>query len=417
MAKANFVNAQIHSEPCFYHHAIQAMEKEYPGYIDLAHRTFEEAKNNVNYSRSVAKIPVIVHIVWKNADENLPDSVVKDQIRILNTIYRRKNADTAKLRNIFKPIAADAMIEFELKEIRRTQTTKDFQASLLSLAGLDAVKQTAKGGDDAIDPDHFLNIWVCNIKPINILGSSSPLLGYAYPPANLSHWPANSAAPSKGLDGVVIWHKAFGGNKTLAMQGLGNVSIEGKTCVHEVGHYLGLRHIWGDGQLAILGSKDCNAEDGISDTPKPGLQSQFECDTTKNSCVDTPFDFPDMVENYMDYSSESCTNTFTKGQVAMMQSILNGPRKGLLESPLAAKTIGSSNVFDISPNPTTDYIYVKINNLDNIKNNNIQVFDNFGKLLISQSLSGENQTIDVQNLATGLYYLKINNQAKKFIKQ
>lgn len=412
------MQAQFQAEPCFYAPAIEAMEQQFPGYREATQRTFEEAKRSTpTLLRSVFKIPVIVHIVWKNADENLPDSVVNQQIAILNQAYRRQNADAVKLRDIFKPIAADAMIEFELKEIRRVNTTKDFQPSLFSLAGADAVKQTAKGGDDAIDPEHFLNIWVCNIKPINILGTSSPLLGYAYPPAGLAHWPVNSAAATKGLDGVVILHKVFGDNKTFDVPTLGAMPIKGKTCVHEVGHYLGLRHVWGDGQAALLGGKDCKAEDGVDDTPHSGNQSQFDCDTTKNSCPDMPIDFPDMIENYMDYSSETCTNTFTKGQVAIMQGVLEGARKGLTQSPLANHEVANHTIFDISPNPATDFIYLTINDLGQNKNHTLEVFDLAGKNILTKVLDQNNyQTIDIQAIPSGFYLLKINGSTKKIYK-
>lgn len=408
----------IAQEPCLYHHAIQGMEQSFPGYLDVVNRTFFEAQQSNNQSfRSVAKIPVVVHIVWKENEENLADSVVFQQIDILNKAFRRKNSDTSRLRNIFKPFVADAMIEFELKDIRRVKTTKNFQANLLSLAGLDAVKQTSKGGDDAVDPDHFLNIWVCNILPINILGTSSPLLGYAYPPANLSHWPSGSSAPSKGLDGVVIWHKAFGTNKTLSAAGLGDIEILGKTTIHEVGHYLGLRHIWGDGQAALLGGKDCKADDGIADTPRPGSQAQFTCDTTKNSCVDTPIDYPDMVENYMDYSSETCSNSFTKGQIAMMQAILAGPRKGLLESPSSIQDNKNIVKIEISPNPASDYIYLKINDLDKIENPNLQIIDMLGRIIFTQSINSELQSVDLREIHSGHYFLKVNTQTFKIIKK
>lgn len=408
------LNAQ---EPCLYHQAIHSMEAEYPGYIEAIQRTFKEAQQSNNQSfRSVAKIPVVVHIVWKEDAENLPDTVIKQQIQILNKAFRRKNSDTSRLRPIFKPFVADALIEFELKEIRRVKTTKNFQANLLSLAGLDAVKQTAKGGDDPLDPTHFLNIWVCNILPINILGSSSPLLGYAYPPANLSHWPAGSSAPSKGLDGVVIWHKAFGTGKTLNVSGLGDIPILGKTIIHEVGHYLGLRHIWGDGQAALLGGKDCKADDGIADTPKPGSQSQFTCDTTKNSCVDTPIDYPDMVENYMDYSSETCSNSFTKGQIAMMQAVLAGPRKGLLESPSSIQDSKKVAKIELSPNPANEYIYLKINNLEEIPHSSLQIIDALGRVILNQNINSAELSIDIKTLEQGQYYLKVGNSVNKVIK-
>jgi hypothetical protein len=104
------------AEPCFYAPAIEAMEQQFPGYREATQRTFEDAKRakaTPFHLRGVAKIPVIVHIVWKNADENLSDTVVNQQIEVLNKAYRRQNEDASKLRSIFQPIAADAMIEFE----------------------------------------------------------------------------------------------------------------------------------------------------------------------------------------------------------------------------------------------------------------------------------------------------------------
>ena len=101
----------------------------------------------------------------------------------------------------------------------------------------------------------------------------------------------------------------------------------GQACVHEVGHYLGLRHIWGD----PIGGSGCSVDDGISDTPNQNAASQFTCNYNLNSCTDSPINYPDMVENYMDYSNDACMNMFTANQSIVMRSVLELARPGLIE--------------------------------------------------------------------------------------
>jgi hypothetical protein len=101
----------------------------------------------------------------------------------------------------------------------------------------------------------------------------------------------------------------------------------GRACVHEVGHYLGLRHIWGD----PLFGDGCSVDDGLSDTPNQNAASQFSCNHNLNSCTDSPVNYPDMVENYMDYSNDGCMNMFTVNQSIVMRAILELARPGLIE--------------------------------------------------------------------------------------
>jgi hypothetical protein len=143
--------------------------------------------------------------------------------------------------------------------------------------------------------------------------------------------------------------------------------IRGRTPVHEVGHYLGLRHIWGDGGL--FGPNDCDQSDGIDDTPYASVQSDFDCDTTRNTCpqVETFYnaDMPDLIENFMDYSSEACMNMFNKGQVEIMRNVLQGPRAGLLTPVSAVRNpAGLRTDFQLSPNPASDRFALAFNLLD-----------------------------------------------------
>jgi hypothetical protein len=189
-----------------------------------------------------------------------------------------------------------------------------------------------------------------------------------------------------------------------------NLIVAGRTPVHEVGHYLGLRHIWGDG--STFGPNDCQQSDGIEDTPFANAQSDFDCDITKNTCsgID-PFwgvDMPDLIENYMDYSSETCMNMFTKGQVELMRNVLMGPRKGLIE--------GSSNVglidgkpiqWTLYPNPATNQVTLEWEEaLD--QNAVIEMIALDGRSIWQGILPAGSRILfmPLSNLASGIYFIR-----------
>lgn len=271
------------------------------------------------------RIPVVFHIVYNAPEENASDSLIFSQLDVLNKDFRKLNADTINHRPIFKDRASDVGFDFFLATIdpngnpttgiTRTQTSvTSFGGFFPSTAELDKVKSASTDGIDAWDTDNYLNIWVCN--------TGGAILGFAYPPETAPNWPQNSTPTEKEKWGVVISHEVFGFNNPLATGGL-SIANQGRTAVHEVGHYFGLRHIWGD--AGFFGSIDCDItkDDEISDTPHMGNNSQNDgCDFSKNTCTngETP-DEPDMPENYMDYSEESCQNMFTQGQSDIMRSM------------------------------------------------------------------------------------------------
>ena len=251
-------------------------------------------------SNAVVTIPVVVHVVYKNADENISEKQILSQIEVLNKDYRRLNADTGNTPAMFKSIAADVQVEFCMavvdpfgnptNGITRTSTTAT------GFTTNDDVKFTTKGGIEAWPADDYLNIWTCDLK--------GGILGYAQLP--------NSGPPS--TDGVVIGYKFFG------TQGSATTPFNlGRTTTHEVGHWLGLFHIWGfDG---------CGFDDQISDTPQQDV-AYYGCPNFPQSSCNSE----DMFMNYMDYTNDACMNIFTKGQASRMQSILNTARSSILTS-------------------------------------------------------------------------------------
>ncbi|MCS7036013.1 MAG: zinc metalloprotease [Saprospiraceae bacterium] len=337
------------------------VREHYPELHRAFEATFDECRARAVapdvQERSQYVIPVVIHVVWKNPEENLHDSILLNQIAVLNEDYNRLNADTGNLRAIFGQVVGNAQIRFALDEIRRVKTNANFQLNVLTGDLMANLKNSAQGGSNAKDPLRYLNIWICRIQPVTILGIPlGQVLGFAFPPNNLPNWPANSGAPALGQDGVVLDFRTVGRNNPNPLPnpaGGGNLIIRGRTGTHEVGHYLGLRHIWGDGGL--LGNNDCNQSDGIDDTPFANSQSNFDCNKNRNTCVKVESfygtDMPDLIENYMDYASENCMNMFTRGQVNHMRAVLQGPRNSLVQSSSIAQPGSMDNNPLLYPNP------------------------------------------------------------------
>lgn len=408
---SNFLMAQ--HQRCMTTEAINYQESITPGYKDQVDKAFAKAKEYAlsnPKSNHIYTIPVVVHIVYNSPAQNIPDSVIIDQIRVLNEDYNRQNADTVNMRSDFDIVKGNPQIEFMLAQIdplgnptsgiTRTQTATTTFGTLALLGGdfsdLEMVKSTADGGMDPWDQDHYLNIWVCNMA-FNVLGTEIvALLGYATPPAGLPNWPPGS---TNGMsDGVVIQYQAFGTNNPNPLDvGAGPIDVRGRTSVHEVGHYLGLRHIWGDG--------DCTAQDGIDDTPNADAQSDNDCDSTKNTCTDNiqGVDLPDMIENYMDYSAETCQNTFTQGQVALIHGVLENERYDLVHGNLAAISSIQNQNWSVYPNPTKDYVFIE----GFETGSTVFLMDNIGNIVISETPMSSKTTINLSNVSSGIYHISI----------
>ncbi len=401
----------------------RVVREKYPDLQANFDATFDQAKaygQSAAADRSPLTVNVVVHVVWKKNEENLADSIIENQIQVLNEDFNRLNADTANLRAFFKDAAGSADIHFQLAEIVRVPTTKEFTLDLLGGSLLSELKHSSQGGSDAWPTENYLNIWVCKLQPTVIFGIPvGQVLGFAFPPADLANWPAGSNAPTPAEDGVVIDFRVFGRNNPNTVQipgGGGTLTVKGRTPVHEVGHYLGLRHIWGDGGL--LGPNDCAQSDGIDDTPFASAQSAFDCDKTKNTCqVQEPFynaDADDLIENYMDYASEDCMNMFTKGQVALMRSVLQGPRSGLINSVGTQEPVAGLDL-QLAPNPAQDRLSLRFD-LPQPGEVAVRILGADGRFVSEQPAahftSGLQQVeVETQHLPAGLYLVEVRTAA------
>ncbi|WP_104735033.1 M43 family zinc metalloprotease [Hanstruepera ponticola] len=255
---------------------------------------------NYRIDGSIITIPVVVHVLYRNSTENISLAQIQSQLDVLNEDFRRTNPDAD---NTWSQ-AADTEIEFCLATvdpngnatsgITRKQTTRqDWGAN-------DDAKRSSSGGIDPWNTSEYLNMWVVPKMTTVSQGQTINLLGYA-------QFPGGNAA----TDGLVMIYNAFGrtGAVTAPYDG-------GRTTTHEIGHYFNLRHIWGD--------SNCG-NDFVSDTPTHQT-SNYGCPSGRVSCGST-----DMIQNYMDYTNDSCMNLFTQGQKNRMRAVLEagGARRSL----------------------------------------------------------------------------------------
>jgi hypothetical protein len=353
----------------------------------------------------LATIPVVFHVVYKNAAQNIADSNLFRQIAIMNECYRKNNANYSQTRPIFDSIGADIQIEFCLAQSDPsgnptqgiTRKSAPSNAGFDPVFNMDKVKSSATNGEDPWPNDQYLNIWVCDMSLFGI----PFVLGYATFPGS-----------DPTLDGVVIQYNFIG------YQNNGTTNNLGRTTVHETGHWLGMRHIWGDGQGS---STVCDSSDYVDDTPNADTASQQTC-LVKNSCSnESPYwtaagvDPPDMIENYMDYSYDACMTMFTEGQKARMWGFINTLRLPLLTSPGGCNPIGlahtnTNKLIDIFPNPASSTLTIQAKRKTNLT---INFTDAPGRKLGSYAISETNGTIDISAFQAGVLFYEICEQGVK----
>jgi hypothetical protein len=246
----------------------------------------------------VSKIPIVVHVVFNTAEQNISNAQIASQVAVFNRDYRGAGTGTPPVPAPFAGLVADARIEFELAKmdpagkpssgITRTPT------AITAFLADDSVKSAAKGGTDAWPAAKYLNIWVCSL--------AGGVLGYAQFPGGPS-----------ATDGVVIHYSAFGTTGTATAP-----FNLGRTATHEVGHWLNLLHIWGDDGTG------CNGDDFVADTPNQAGPNFGVPSFPRVTCSNGPNG--DLFVNFMDYTDDVCMQMFTAGQVTRIDTALDGLR-------------------------------------------------------------------------------------------
>lgn len=259
-------------------------------------------------ARSLVIVPVVVHVVWNTSSENVSDARIQAQIDQLNLDFAHNNSDAGNTPAAFAGLAANTDVQFCLAQRdpsgNATSGIERRQTSTSSFNTNDNVKRYNNGGLNAWSSDDYLNLWVCDL--------GSGLLGYAQFPGG----PAST-------DGVVVDYSTVG---SMTVPGTGGVFKYGRSATHEIGHWMNLRHIWGDD------GNGCNGSDQVADTPNQADETYGCPSFPRVSCSNGPNG--DMFMNYMDYSDDLCMNLFTSGQADRMQSVFSngGDREAITSS-------------------------------------------------------------------------------------
>ncbi|MDD5152010.1 MAG: zinc metalloprotease [Flavobacterium sp.] len=259
-------------------------------------------------SGGIITIPVVVHVIHSGqaigVAPNITDAQVESQITVMNQDYRKLFGSPGYNTN---PVGADTQIQFELAKVDPNGNPTNgidrlsFCQSSWSDVDIDAILKPAT----IWDPTQYMNMW-------SVEFTDNTLLGYAQFPDGSGLGGLDVSGGNANSDGVVSNYDVFGSldyDTTPSTFLLNATYNKGRTMSHEVGHWLGLRHIWGDSACG---------DDFCADTPKAhdanyGCPSVLDCDNVGN----------EMVENYMDYTDDACMNIFTQNQKDRMVVIMN----------------------------------------------------------------------------------------------
>jgi hypothetical protein len=387
------IRQQMAADPAFAKKVNEARKKQIP---------VQDRDQNKGKPVSIT-IPVVVHVVYNSQEQNISDEQVRSQMVVMNEDFTAANNDYNNYDAGYRSVKGDFNIQFCLVQVIHKQTThKAFQLN-------DAMKFTKKGGSDAVDPSHYLNIWVCDI--------GDKYLAYAYIPGTIS----------AERFGVVCHYKAFGKGSQYNLFSEYNL---GRTITHEVGHCFGLEHIWGD---AVCG------DDFVDDTPLQNAPN-FGCpgEGHLSTCTGSPLE---MWMNYMDYTADRCMYFFSDGQAAradffietdpQLNSIINSACTNARTNN-SDITSTSNNTFNSSrtiadnislyPTITSGQLTISANNPTEGKVS-VNIYNQAGALMIKQQIFISNgkryDQIDVSKLPNGIYFVEFtqttNKQTKKFI--
>lgn len=275
----------------------------------------------------IITIPVVVHVIHNGeaigTAPNITDAQVESQITVLNQDFRKMSGTPGFNSD---PVGADIEIEFVLAKVDPNgNPTNGIERVNMgqpswAVADIDASVKPATIWDST----QYMNMW-------SIKFSDNTLLGYAQFPDSSGLLGFGTFNGASNTDGVVSSFEVFGsgdfgGNFLLAAP-----YDKGRTMSHEVGHFLGLRHIWGDGTGDEAKNKpDCVATDYCADTPQAGW-ANYDCNNVYDTCpVEAGID---MVENYMDYTTDQCMNIFTQNQKDRIVTVMtNSPRRNSLKT-------------------------------------------------------------------------------------
>ena len=347
----------------------------------------------VNGIPETITIPVVFHVLYHSQEENVGKANLDRLIAALNRDFNKKNSDTSNIPSVFKTYAASMGFEFKLatmdtKGVSTNGIIKKYTPITYWMSD-DKMKFNASYGSDAWDTKSYLNVWVCNLKDV---------LGYGTLPGM-----------DAKKDGVVISLENIIDTKHTTP-----TVNDFRTIVHEVGHWLNLYHIWGEGYCG---------DDRVDDTPKQSTYTPGCPNGTRISCGSDLRG--DMYMNYMDFTDDVCMNMFTTGQRKRARALFEtgGARNSILHSKgLNTSTIEGTQLPDfypqwlrvqVYPNPATSVVNLYFEYDERWIGRKMDILDINGKIVISKIINSKIQQIDVSRLNAGIYFIRAEKEEEK----
>ncbi len=369
-------------------------------YNQFLSRIIEHQVNQQIDSRSIFYFPVVIHVVAREPNQPVSVAQALNQLDVLNADFAGTGNNVTKLLQEFIPLVADAQMQFCLATsdpdgqptsgITYTSTTISNIATKTEEGGRIAIHYDQTGGKTGWDPSRYINIWVGEYG--GILGSAS------FP----------GMAPYPEEIGLILDPAFFG---SIGDAGQSGYFSGGHTLTHEMGHFFGLKHIWGSGF-----DTHCDDDDEIDDTPK-AAGPYYGCPSGQQiSCG-----VSNMYQNFMDFTDDRCLAAFSHGQVALMQSVQEIFYPDLaVEGACTAYTTTFSAWYDQlvwshDPSAAT-YVVYGPDGWMGFKD--IQVYSSDGKIIIDDQWEAQlSYLIDLSNVSAGIYFVRISDGDKEFVRK
>lgn len=381
-----------------------------------------QSKGTAEYDKIL--IPVVFHIVLNptqiaslGGDAGII-ARINSQLETINEDFGGTNSGLTTLPAAFQPIVGKANISFALAKrdvngkakLGIVYVTKP--ASFTGYTGQDlSVKRTVQGGSSPWDHTKYLNIWITNITGAQ---GNGQVLGYGY---NADY--AQTVIGDPATAGIVLHYLTLGRRTDIGQNFYSPVTEKGRTLTHELGHYFNIWHIWG--QSAASNSTSCADDDGIDDTPlQAGANTScpFPFNIKKDNCVNKPHAGGEMYMNFMDYSTDMCTEAFTKGQVDRMRAETNPGGKvhsvtinpHLAFWPADVPPVEYNNKVDVGPNPNNGLFNIRLfEKYDELKS--ITIVNAMGQLVKEIAITDQqaiNYSVDLSGMPKGIYIAQLH---------
>ena len=353
----------------------------------------EGSAQRINGVPEIIKVPVVFHILYQNPQQNPSLETLGLLIAALNRDLNKRNSDTSNIPAVFRPLATTMGFEFQLAKMdpggKATNGVVRKYTPVSYWLSDDKMKFSASYGDDAWDSKSYLNVWICNMKDV---------LGYSTLPG---------MDPKK--DGIVLSFEDL-----FNPRGTTPTINDFRTIVHEVGHWLNLYHMWGEGYCG---------DDKVDDTPKQSSYTPGCPNGTRVTCGNGPVG--DMYMNFMDFTDDVCMNMFTKGQRKRARVLFEagGPRNSILYSK------GLNTPFipfkeqesfyptwmyaQVYPNPASTSINIYFEYDVRWMGRKIEILDMSGRVVSSKIISSATETFDVSRLTAGVYLIRAEKGEEK----